>query len=221
MFHHCGPMTRLRLSLQWVLRGSVPHLHRYCDEAPTPDTRRRRCLYRSRRVTTFAPLAVFVSLINSSLPRRACAAHRGPGAWLWRRLLPASSRGSIRSPKFLGEPRCEHAPLCDPGPVTPNRFQRATSAFHLGQGVGFQATCRISGLYDAACSLAVYASLGGSPLKTQHSLPAGHHPLLERIRTYRVLYERFPTLFKLSLSHRLPPFRGFLAHGRSRLQRES
>lgn len=100
----------------------------------------------------------------------------------------------------------------------PIGFQGATSAFHLGHGVGFRAICRISGLNGAAYSLAVYASLGGSPLKTQHSLPAGHHPLLERIRTYRVLCERFPTLFKLSLSHRLSPFRGFLAHGRSPLE---
>ena len=37
-------------------------------------------------------------------------------------LLTAASRGSLRSPKFPGEPRREHAPHFDPGPVTHNRF---------------------------------------------------------------------------------------------------
>src|SRR5438128_2287182 len=59
------------------------------------------------------------------------------------------------------------------------------------EDVGFRPTSAISRLFHAARSLAVYTSRDGSPRPAQHSLPAGHHPLLDRILTCRLSLKGF------------------------------
>jgi hypothetical protein len=68
------------------------------------------------------------------------------------------------SPRFLGEPHWVHAPLSsDPGGIsTPGRSRRFDAAFRQYHGVG-SLNEMLSGLNDAACTLAVYASQGESP----------------------------------------------------------
>ncbi len=168
---------------------------------------------------------VCVALQFESLPRPTRAVGLRARSLVRRRLLPASSRGSLRSPKFLEEPWCEHA-LLFPTPALCLTIGCSVSSLlpsTATEGVGFRATCRISGLNHTACSLAVYASPAESPLQTQHSLPAGHHPLLDRIRTCQVLIGRFPTTTCcVSLRHCLSPSRSFAWRtGYRRLQRPS
>ena len=81
-------------------------------------------------------------------------------------------RGGRRSPKFLGYPS-----TLVPRPLTP--VDRCPPRLHGEQRVAFAAhyklgahIARISGLYHAARSLAVYASQPPSPTSTQHSLPS-------------------------------------------------
>ena len=79
-------------------------------------------------------------------------------------------------------------------------------------GVGLTAISGISGLHHTACSLAVYASPRGSLRATQDLLPAGHHPLLDRVQTCRLSLKGFRFLRRIALlRHLLSPFRSFLA----------
>jgi hypothetical protein len=87
---------------------------------------------------------------------------------------------------------CEHAPLYDPGPVERHRLSCVPllpSARGTASASGLRSP--FSGLNHAAYSLAVYTSRNGSPRPAQHSLPAGHHPLLDRTRTCRLSLKGF------------------------------
>jgi hypothetical protein len=204
-------MSWLSSSLRWVLRAEFPTLTGTIEKLRPLETHSLNCPSRSPSVTNVRAAVLYRSHFEP--PSTGSAASFRAWSLFRRRLLPASLRGSPRSPKFLGEPRCEHALLFDPGPVTPNRFLcESLLPSTATDGVGFRATCRISGPNHTACSLAIYASPEVSPHPTQDSLPAGHHPMLDRIRTCRVLNERFPTLLyviviplpEACLAHRLP-----------------
>jgi hypothetical protein len=118
------------------------------------------------------------------------------------------SRGSLRSPKFLGEPAVNMPCSCRPRPGdSQSVVWESLLPSTRTEGVGLTAISGISGLDHTACSLAVYASHRGSPRATQDSLPAGHHPLLDRVRTcwlslkgFRFLrrVDRYVILFPLS-----------------------
>ena len=171
-------------------------------------------------MTTLAP-SVFVSLCTASLPPpdRRCPS-KGPEPWSGGRSSPPHHVEAVRSPKFLGEPQCEHAPLSDPGPVTHNRFSVASLLPSApAYGVGFRATCRFRGSMTRPAHSLCTLRPRRSPLRTQHSLPAGHHPLLDRFRTCRVLSWKVSD-HALATSSSSPFPRLSLAHklcGRSRV----
>ena len=88
------------------------------------------------------------------------------------------------SPKFLGEPRCEHAPLSDPGPVPCNRVQSVvlhlTAAFRLVRGRRLPDHVTFFEAPSRSLLTRCVRFTFRSPFPAQHSLPAGHHPLLGR-----------------------------------------
>jgi hypothetical protein len=101
-----------------------------------------RCPSRSRSRTTPHPLSFVSALrLRASRPWSGARPVCGPGAWFGGFSSPPSHVEVIRSLKFLGEPRCEHAPLSDPDPVTRPRFSASHCCLpHRADGVGFRVT---------------------------------------------------------------------------------
>ncbi len=137
--------------------GSVPPLRRYCEAlrllSGRPGT------LRSPLATRYpSPAARFRSSgwrSRKALPR--------PGPFV-RWTHPPSSRGDGEISQVPGEPLSACPALTDPGEGRPPRSICWRLLWPSGHGTpSALATCPISGLYDAAHCLAVYASQTGSP----------------------------------------------------------
>lgn len=168
---------------------------------------RERCRCPSRSRTTHVPR--LSCPLSSSLPWLTGTASVRAGSLFRRPLLPAFSTwktsGLTRSLENLGVnmPRSS-----TPALLTPIGFLSSASAFRNPHGVGLRASTPISGLYLAACSLAVYTSPGGSP----------HMQRNTRFQPGTTLcWIGFRPIGFSSISFRrcflrLPPFQGFVSY---------
>jgi len=182
--------------LHRVLTGGVPRLHRYYGAIrhPAPIPPRSHC---SLGGTTRSHLV--------RISRRMCGTDiRGPGGKYGcprRRLL----RGDDRASQVPGEPRCEHAPLHDPGgPTPPGTTARTLLSSAKEQDVdsrnGFDFEARSRGLL-APC---VRFAPRRYPRRTQHSVPAGAYPLPGGVGYPLGSIEKFQHLHRIPSSQASP-----------------
>lgn len=122
----------------------------------------------------------------------------GPGACSGGYSIPPCPHVELIRPlTFPGEPPYEHAPL-SPTPallsaigslciqLLPSTPSTVSASGPLG--------CFRGSITRPAHSLCTLHAVDHST-PAQHSLPAGRHPLLDRTRTYQVLFDQFPSVF--------------------------
>jgi hypothetical protein len=112
--------------------------------------------------------------------------------------------GDDRNSQVPGEPSCAYALLYDPGWSDTSGLTMRQHGPRWWHGEGSKQEV-ISGLNHTASALAVYASPGGSPHKTQDSLPGTGQALPDGIGYPQGPYERFPRCVLTSP----PPFPSF------------
>ena len=155
--------------------------------------RPKRCRSRALIVTSGVSFHCSSTRLSES-PGSSADAASLPGLELVPAVLPlrALSLENIRSPKFLGEP-CMNMPRSST-PALSNAIGFLRPPCCLPLGVTASADGRhplfrgsITRPVHSLCTLHVT----GRPVPAQHSLPAGHHPLLDRIPTCRLSLKGF------------------------------